>query len=460
MREKEKRMEQKTMGKFLAALRKANGYTQKELAEKINVSDKAVSRWERDESAPDISLLPVLAEIFGVTTDELLRGERITGEKDTVRSREKTEKLYAHLREKALLKYRNKNLIVIGIALVGFLISFMMKFSVMVFPYGKYMSGMDRSSVFTFSTDIFESGIYMVQIASWVGPVCYLVAVILEIIFTNEMLFILNHSEETQKNANMQAKYQVIKSVEWIFTCIGFCLSANFGFFTKKWNGQQQSIMFLFSLKDGVVYGIIAAAICITASYFFNELLLRQGIYELEEAKLQEHKKYFWKKPIAAGIFVVAAGITFLAQRTLTKEGDVQAMAEGTVMEEFADFREFMKQEPEDGAPAQTAASGADAAESTGEQAVYPVPGTGELLRLRDANDKIVYSFYWNNTSVVKWECSDTEDLLPITVYTKEQMENAEKKIREINLFFAFVYIAELAVVVFGYKKIVARKLR
>ena len=242
VKEKEKRMEQKTMGKFLAALRKANGYTQKELAEKINVSDKAVSRWERDESAPDLSLLPVLAEIFGVTTDELLRGERITGEKDTVKSREKTEKLYAHLREKALLKYRNKNLLVIGIALVGFLISFLMKLNVLIFPYGKYVSGMDRSSVFTFSTDIFESGIYMTQIASWVGPVCYLVAVILEFIFTNEMLFILNHSEETQKNVNKQAKYQVIKSVEWMFTCISFCLAANFGFFTKKWNGQQQSI--------------------------------------------------------------------------------------------------------------------------------------------------------------------------------------------------------------------------
>ena len=453
MREKEKRMEQKTMGKFLAALRKANGYTQKELAEKINVSDKAVSRWERDESAPDISLLPVLAEIFGVTTDELLRGERITGEKDTVRSREKTEKLYAHLREKALLKYRNKNLIVIGIALVGFLISFLMKLNVLIFPYGKYVSGMDRSSVFTFSTDIFESGIYMTQIASWVGPVCYLVAVILEFIFTNEMLFILNHSEETQKNANKQAKYQVIKSVEWMFTCISFCLAANFGFFTKKWNGQQQSITFLFSLKDGVIYGIIAAAICITASYFFNELLLRRGVYGLDEAKLQEHKKSFWKKPIAVGIFVVAASITFLAQRTLTKEGDVQAMAEGTVMEEFADFREFMKQEPEDKATAKTAASGADVTENTGEQAVYPVPGTGELLRLRDANDKIVYSFYWNNTSVAKWECSETEDLLPITVYTREQMETAEKKIRGINFVFAVVYIVELAAAVLGYKK-------
>ena len=41
-------MEKKTIGSFIAALRRANGLTQKELAEKLNVSDKAVSRWERD----------------------------------------------------------------------------------------------------------------------------------------------------------------------------------------------------------------------------------------------------------------------------------------------------------------------------------------------------------------------------------------------------------------------------
>lgn len=46
-------MEKKTIGSFIAALRKANGLTQKELAEKLNVSDKAVSRWERDECYPD-----------------------------------------------------------------------------------------------------------------------------------------------------------------------------------------------------------------------------------------------------------------------------------------------------------------------------------------------------------------------------------------------------------------------
>ena len=69
-------MEKKTIGGFIAALRKANGMTQKDLADRLNVSDKTVSRWERDEGTPDLSLIPVIAEIFGVTCDELLRGER------------------------------------------------------------------------------------------------------------------------------------------------------------------------------------------------------------------------------------------------------------------------------------------------------------------------------------------------------------------------------------------------
>ena len=60
-------MEKKTIGSFIAALRKASGMTQKELAERLNVSDKTISRWERDDSAPDLSAIPVIAEVFGVT---------------------------------------------------------------------------------------------------------------------------------------------------------------------------------------------------------------------------------------------------------------------------------------------------------------------------------------------------------------------------------------------------------
>lgn len=85
-------MEKKTMGSFLAALRRANGMTQKELAERLNVSDKSVSRWERDDGAPDLALIPVIAEVFGVTCDELLRGERAAaGEEQGAQSTPKGE---------------------------------------------------------------------------------------------------------------------------------------------------------------------------------------------------------------------------------------------------------------------------------------------------------------------------------------------------------------------------------
>ncbi|MFR6163063.1 MAG: helix-turn-helix domain-containing protein [Mediterraneibacter gnavus] len=64
-------------GGFVAALRKEKGYTQKELAEKLFLSDKAISKWERGLSLPDIALLEPLADILGVTVAELLKGERI-----------------------------------------------------------------------------------------------------------------------------------------------------------------------------------------------------------------------------------------------------------------------------------------------------------------------------------------------------------------------------------------------
>lgn len=70
-------MEKNTIGQFIAALRKAKGMTQQEVADRLNVSNKAVSRWEHDMCAPDLSLIPALAEMFDVSCDELLKGERL-----------------------------------------------------------------------------------------------------------------------------------------------------------------------------------------------------------------------------------------------------------------------------------------------------------------------------------------------------------------------------------------------
>jgi len=66
-------MENKTLGATIACLRKEKGMTQADLAEKMGVTDKAVSKWERDLSCPDIGSVPKLAEILGVSLDELLQ---------------------------------------------------------------------------------------------------------------------------------------------------------------------------------------------------------------------------------------------------------------------------------------------------------------------------------------------------------------------------------------------------
>lgn len=70
-------LDKKKFGAFVAELRKENGYTQKELAEKLFISDKAVSKWETAVSIPDTSLLIPLAELLGVSVTELLMCERM-----------------------------------------------------------------------------------------------------------------------------------------------------------------------------------------------------------------------------------------------------------------------------------------------------------------------------------------------------------------------------------------------
>ena len=64
-----------TLGTRIARLRREKNMTQDEVAEKMNLSPQAVSKWENDQSCPDILLLPQLADLFGVTTDTLLKGE-------------------------------------------------------------------------------------------------------------------------------------------------------------------------------------------------------------------------------------------------------------------------------------------------------------------------------------------------------------------------------------------------
>lgn len=69
-------MQKQTLGQKIAELRKEKGMTQLELANQLNITDKAVSKWERDISCPDINTFPKIAEILGVSVDELLKSSK------------------------------------------------------------------------------------------------------------------------------------------------------------------------------------------------------------------------------------------------------------------------------------------------------------------------------------------------------------------------------------------------
>lgn len=119
-------MDNKALGTFLAELRKEKKVTQRELAEFLCVSDKTVSHWERGENSPDLSLIPVIADYFGVSCDEILRGER-KDDADT----QKAEKPYAdestdnsahlYITDTLYKKFVTKNYISIALSIIALL---------------------------------------------------------------------------------------------------------------------------------------------------------------------------------------------------------------------------------------------------------------------------------------------------------------------------------------------------
>ncbi len=115
-------MAKNSIGQFIAALRKANGMTQQEVADRLNVSNKAVSRWERDECAPDLTLIPALAEMFGVSCDELLRGERTASSQTPEQAERKTQKQINAIVGRTVNDLNNMCMLSFALALVGFIV--------------------------------------------------------------------------------------------------------------------------------------------------------------------------------------------------------------------------------------------------------------------------------------------------------------------------------------------------
>ena len=114
-------MNQERIGSFISRLRREQNITQKELANKIGVSDKTISKWETGKSVPDITYIESVCTALGITMNELISGERLS--EDTYP--QKAEENLLNLIEEGEFA-RKRNLIAMGVGGIMLLVSFVM----------------------------------------------------------------------------------------------------------------------------------------------------------------------------------------------------------------------------------------------------------------------------------------------------------------------------------------------
>lgn len=118
-------MNQEAIGKFIAICRKEKGLTQKQLAENLNITDRAVSKWETGKSIPDAAIMLDLCKILGISANELLSGERIAMENYQKRAEENL----VELQQKAYNAQKSSSLLVkLAVLILG--VFFIVKYGI------------------------------------------------------------------------------------------------------------------------------------------------------------------------------------------------------------------------------------------------------------------------------------------------------------------------------------------
>lgn len=147
-------MDQVKIGKFIAAERKQNSYTQKQLADKLNISDKTISKWECGNGFPEISLLLPLCTELHISVNELLSGERLS---DSDYKRKAEEHMVDFMKEKEENTKKMQLVVILGvISLLSFLTILIISIlyaDVIIFPV--------KIAIVIISCIIFTTGFYV-----------------------------------------------------------------------------------------------------------------------------------------------------------------------------------------------------------------------------------------------------------------------------------------------------------
>lgn len=417
-------MEKKTIGSLIAALRKANGMTQRELAERLNVSDKTVSRWECDEGTPDISLIPVIAEIFHVTCDELLCGEcRSPEERCTSLNTDPTpkgEKQKKRLLATSLSRYRNLSLIAIGIALCGLLTALVINF------------GFLRAYI----------GFYLGALFLVAGAICQALGI--------NRAFLTVSDEENENEEIGAFKYSVVRIAEYSYALISMLLGVTLPlilFPGDAYVGLGGTSFLLY----GAIFAVILFLVYAIACFFVHHAMLSHGVFTLPE----KHKKRYYhnrslKKRYVLLLLPVLV-ITLIIHLSTTEIWGPHSIMKGTTFDDYESFVAYMEEdipyyhfndstvvvEPLDGIYYDE-----DGNEISKEEAMR------RTLTLHDGT--VVCEYIARNQSVCAVRYTEHEgNLLPITVCTYSDLQAAQAKVQIRHAIFALLYLVE-TVAAFG----------
>ena len=408
-------MEKKTMGSFIATLRKANGMTQKTLAEKLNVSDKTISRWERDDGAPDLSVIPVIAEIFGVTCDELLRGEKCAVNDGTYTA--KAEKQTKWLVQTTMTKYKSKTTISIGIAVAGLLAAMIANF-----------------------------GFLRAYIGFFVAIIFYLISVICQFIFTNEAKLAISNEDLGMTEVINETKRGITKLMQQYLGTIVFLVGFLLPLVVFPWD-TYMGVLFVTWIVYGLLAGVVLVLVYTLVCYFVNVAFVKNGKFVLNEKQKEvfgyNHKLKMKCAVILAVVFFVTYAAMFFVELLPI------FIPKGQEFDDYDKFVEFMEKEVYiEGDDYIHTVIVEDSFSTESDDAVYNNKEDHPLYRtIEDKNGNVVCEYIEKNGSVDHIEYKEGDGTaLPITVYTVDEMGSIEDRLFIKNVLFGCLYFAEIVI--------------
>lgn len=437
-----KPVEKKTIGKFISALRRANGMTQKELGEKLFVSDKTVSRWECDESTPELSLIPVIAEIFGITTDELLRGERNNQDKELLRTEEdiskekaKSDKQFNRMLDLKSRKYKNLTLISFGITFLGIITAAVINLG-------------------------FSKGL----IAFCVATVLFVTSEICQICFTINARITPDEDDDTYTEKIQKTNTSFVKTAVIIsflnIAALFFCLplvtlidGANFGLVFTSWLGYG----LLFSAFAFLFFSIVYAL-------FIRKALADNGIVTLDENHKEKTEK---KRKLLHKILIISLSIFIVLYVALIilNSIDVYDYTEKILFDTCEEFKAFVENDYD-----KWYAEGYEDLGNFEIDIEYHLPETedtviltpneipGEEYELFKEYEKIysydgelICEYYYNPNLYEKIIFGEHNDKTPITVVTSQAYHDAWSTFNDIRSWIEFFMITDILAAVAFY---------